>query len=108
VDSRAGLDDMKRKFLNLLGLEPVASRYTDCGIPAPYVGLSKGEDYIAASFQSDVEEELIVEPDTSRIQGSEFDCLFFLTNTCKVQAEILYSLGQEWFSTSFSILKVKG
>jgi hypothetical protein len=41
VGSRAGLDDVeKRKFLILLGLElrplqPIASRYTDCAIPAP-------------------------------------------------------------------------
>jgi hypothetical protein len=42
VDPRAGLDDVeKRKFLTLPGLElrplalqPVASRYTDCAIPA--------------------------------------------------------------------------
>jgi hypothetical protein len=42
VGPRAGLDDMeKRKFLNLQELElrplcrqPVASRYTDCAIPA--------------------------------------------------------------------------
>jgi hypothetical protein len=45
VDPRAGLDDVEeRKFLILLGLEldpsvvqPVASRYTDCAIPAPHV-----------------------------------------------------------------------
>jgi hypothetical protein len=38
VDPRARLDDVeKRKFLTLLGLEfqPVASRYTDCTVPAP-------------------------------------------------------------------------
>jgi hypothetical protein len=37
VGPRAGLDDVeKRKFLYLPGLElqPVASRYTDCAIPA--------------------------------------------------------------------------
>jgi hypothetical protein len=42
VDPRAGLDDLKREFFTLLGLElrplgrpPVASRYTDYAIPAP-------------------------------------------------------------------------
>jgi hypothetical protein len=45
VGPRAGLDDVeKRKFLTLSGLElrpsavqPVASRYTDCPIPAPLI-----------------------------------------------------------------------
>jgi hypothetical protein len=39
VISRAGLDDVeKRKFLTLQGLEywPVASRYTNSAISAPY------------------------------------------------------------------------
>jgi hypothetical protein len=46
VDPRAGLDDMEKwKFLTLPGLElpppmvgqPVASRYTDWAIPAPFL-----------------------------------------------------------------------
>jgi hypothetical protein len=49
VDPRAGLDDLKRTFLTLAGLElpyrdsnsnssviqPIASCYTDCAIPTP-------------------------------------------------------------------------
>jgi hypothetical protein len=50
VDTRAGLDDVKRKFLALPGLElpdpsavqPVASRYTDCAKKAYLNGNQRG------------------------------------------------------------------
>jgi hypothetical protein len=49
VDPRSGLDDVvKRKFLTLPVLEldpsvvqPVASHYTDCAIPAPHTSLGQ-------------------------------------------------------------------
>jgi hypothetical protein len=43
VDSRAGLDDMEEKILLLLGLKikPIASRYTNCTLPAPQKGKYK-------------------------------------------------------------------